>query len=79
MGARICVRRVRRDMPVMVLLDDEEVGVEEELLGVEGRGVGCRVRIVRRREVGVRVRWGERVGGRGGVKIWGGFMLACHW
>lgn len=46
----------------------EEVGVEEPW-GVELVGEGVRVRIVRRREVGVRVRWGERLGGRGGVKI----------
>lgn len=32
-------------------------------------GDGTSVRIVRRRDVGVRVRWGERLGGRGGVNI----------
>lgn len=67
MGARICVRRLRRERPVTVA-DEEAVGVDEGF-GAEGLGEGVRVRMVRRREIGVKVRWAERVEGRGGVKI----------
>lgn len=55
---------------VLVLVGAEEgLGVEGRFVGVRGVGEGWRVRRVRRREVGVRVMWGERVGGSGGVKI----------
>lgn len=62
MGARIWVRRVRRERPVKEGPEVED-GVDVPfVLAAEAEGLGTRVRMVRRRELGVSVMCGERVG-----------------
>ncbi len=62
------VRRVRRERPVK---EEPEVddGVDVPFVpGAEAAGPGTRVRTVRRRELGVSVMWGERLGYRGKLR-----------